>query len=1539
MAITIEGTGAGDRIMRESVTRLGAVRTEPAAGWGRRARDAARAAALLLAGAGLFAGAALATPGEDGDITLNATTSTSDAILNSYTTLSAAASAGSSTFTVSSVSALALPACPPSSSCTGAVAPDPPITGATAGMGSALGPGDLLMIYQPQDTDAPASAINTSDTASFGAVNSYEQAGLYEFVYVRSVSGSTITIVTSTAGVGGQSACSGLTNGYDAGAMVIRVPQLRNLTVNNNRRITAPAWNGSTGGVVAVAVERRAGSPDTGGVLSFPGATNNGRFDVSGLGFRGGALDDISAGSGPSHITAFFSAACADGGHKGESIFGWSGTWNGATTCGVGATGLHVGRALSRGALANGGGGGNAHNAGGGGGANGGAIANWTGAGVPNASFAAIWAREAATQLNLTSAGDDPSTPGVQATTGPLAVVPPALGSTTLANSTGGGRGGYSFGANGSAASPARNPLTEGPQVPPRDGTNQCGTGDAARQWSGNCRANVGGVGGRPLDRGTNGVQRLFFGGGGGAGDANSNAGGAGGNGGGLIFAMAYEITDGSPSASNPRFVAQGAAGQNTSGSHNDAPGGGGGGGTIVLTTSLAIPTDMRFDAAGGGGGNQLITSGESEGPGGGGGGGVVAIRSLGGTPSVTVAGGSNGTTTSSALNTAGANPFPPNGATAGGAGESILGPSRNGPMFQCVNAGCTTADCFPTPVTSAWFESERHGRTLQVRFATSAEVGNAGFWIEGASTATASRRERVSQFIPAQAADPSSARFYEVAFPDPGATHLWLVDLDAQGRSTRRGPYAVGERYGSRPETRSYDWTQALLDVSRGRGASAGDVAYLTVTTAGMHRVTHEALVAAGVNLAGVPAREIALVSRAGAVARAVRGPSVFGPGSVVEFHGDPSPDLWSRSERYVLKRASDPNEVREIPVVAADWGGARGTSLAEARAEHVPPRWYYEPASPSDSPWYQYQLTATAPGVGQDLPVVVSHPAGSDGTLTVRLYGGIDLDGAAPDHHVRIRLNGVEVASRRFDGITAQRFEIPVTNVVAGTNVVRVELPFDTGYDVDQVVVEGVALTYRTAAEVRDGRFEARGVTTVATLEERIFADGIGEPIPTCIPYQSTEINVPNCIPVNFERTQVAIAGRTADQSIWVVGAGSVMELQAAPTSGLSGDLAHSPGSTLVVANRATLPMPEIAAAPALESLPTGSAEYVVITHAAFRDALAPLVARRQSQGLSTAVIDVEQLYRRYTAGNAHPEAIRAFMREHARALGTRYLVLAGGANYNSVGLLPPGTATLSHIPTPYVAVNPLVNFAPADALYGDLTGDSVAEVAVGRLPVRTVAEASEAVRKILAYEAQPATGRFLLASGGQDLELGLDFRAATTGFAATLPPAWAQTRVDVDTLGAAAARLALIDGLNFGQSVISYTGHSGPIQWGFEPLLTASQVSGLPANANQPFLLQFGCWTTYFASPVTLTMGNAWMLTPNAGASGVLGATVLLDQPNHDALAAALGPRLQSGQRLGDAVEAARRALAPALPLHGGSEVLAGVTLLGDPAMPLR
>ena len=81
----------------------------------------------------------------------------------------------------------------------------------------------------------------------------------------------------------------------------------------------------------------------------------------------------------------------------------------------------------------------------------------------------------------------------------------------------------------------------------------------------------------------------------------------------------------------------------------------------IVGATTLS---GVAINAKGGKGGNQLITGAEGEGPGGGGGGGVVATS--GGVVPISVAGGANGTTSSTSLTE-----FLPNGATSGGAGNT----------------------------------------------------------------------------------------------------------------------------------------------------------------------------------------------------------------------------------------------------------------------------------------------------------------------------------------------------------------------------------------------------------------------------------------------------------------------------------------------------------------------------------------------------------------------------------------------------------------------------------------------------------------------------------------------------------------------------------------------------------------------------------------------------------------------------------------------------------------------------------------------------
>jgi hypothetical protein len=1391
-----------------------------------------------------FAAQLQANPAEDGDVTISA----ANAEINGYTTLSAGAAAGAGTISVISTANLALPAS------SGVVVGNLP-----------LAAGDLLLIYQTQEL---AGGIDTSNSPAFGAVTSFGQAGLYEFVYVRAINGLNIAINVS-GDIDGPS-CTGLQNSYDANAQVIRVPQYRSLTVTNGASVVARLWDGLVGGVVAADI-RPGNSPGPGaGLLAINGS---GQISANARGFRGGALEDALFGSGTNNETRYRLGTCEIGARKGESILGWAGTGTAAPTCITTApTGSYVGQAFGRGALANGGGGGNEHNAGGGGGANAG-LGTWTGSGNPDRGAANVFDPA----WNLEVAGFATSV------------------------SSGGGRGGYTWGA-----ATGLNPRTVAP---------------GSASWNGNQRRIHGGLGGRPLNRRPNGetVDRLYFGGGGGAADQNNNNGGGGGRGGGLVFLIAHRIrTD--VNDAGAEITANGAAGEPTNDpDNNDGAGGGGGGGSVVLLLGPNAPVDGSIDIAanGGAGGAQVgnPVGNETQGPGGGGGGGLIAYSAGSGAPDRVVNGGFNGTSSAPELNVVNQS-FPPNGATRGAAGELIAAPARNSAPFACVTDG---EGPFSTPVTNAWVESRRQDGQIAVSFDVAAEIGNLGYRVYAAQP---SGSRQLLEFVPSQAVDSPTPLQYSVQLPDSGFDQIYIADVDILGRETLRGPFSVGSSYGERPTSVEYDWTQARQELTAlvGRSIGSGDSAYVDVTAPGMQLFSHEDLLAIGVDLSGMASNAIAILGRAGPVARRVRGPVVFGAGSTVEFYADPEPGLYAASERYLVM--VDANLARLIELRDASLTVAAGSAARQWATVRYAPQELYNFSSPTADPFHARSLLASGSPRELTQSLRLDIPLDGSGELLLRVIGGQDWPAAVlPDHHVEVHLNGVLVASERFDGLQAVEIRAAVGNLQAGANEVRVRLPLDTGQPQDLVYIDEIALSYWREPALIEGRFHAAGLVATDTIGDVFFRDGFGDESAPVLDVQSARVTVP---------------GAESAERAYLVNAGVVMELDLAGRSGLLG---VGETSQLWLSDIDGLHRPALQPAPALQQWSRETAQYWVISHPLFIDSLAPLIALRTSEGLSAQVIDVEQIYRQYSAGNPDPAAISRFLAEVAYPQGGRHVLLVGGDTFDASGHL--GSASISFLPTIYTRANRIVAFAPADGLYGDVSGDFVPEMAVGRLPVRTVAEAEEAVRKLVDYNLQSVSDSALLVAGRADATLGLDFDAAlAASFGDLLPANWSRLAVSSDDYASIAdARLAVRDALAAGQSLVSYMGHSSPGQWGFENLLSASNISTLSSSGTQPIVLQFACWTTYFVLPSANSMAHALVLTPDRGASAVLGSTVLLDQGSHEAMANALAPLLVPGVRLGDAMLSVKQSLSEGYSHFDGTEVLAGTSLIGDPAQRVR
>ena len=105
------------------------------------------------------------------------------------------------------------------------------------------------------------AVIDSSNTASFGTVTNYKNAGNYEFNYVKSKAGNIIELKDS------------LTRAYDIATgkvQLIRVPYFN--TINIAATLTCLPWDGSKGGVLVL------NAKDTVNLLAD--------IDLSGKGFR-----------------------------------------------------------------------------------------------------------------------------------------------------------------------------------------------------------------------------------------------------------------------------------------------------------------------------------------------------------------------------------------------------------------------------------------------------------------------------------------------------------------------------------------------------------------------------------------------------------------------------------------------------------------------------------------------------------------------------------------------------------------------------------------------------------------------------------------------------------------------------------------------------------------------------------------------------------------------------------------------------------------------------------------------------------------------------------------------------------------------------------------------------------------------------------------------------------------------------------------------------------------------------------------------------
>lgn len=746
-------------------------------------------------------------------------------------------------------------------------------------------------------------------------------------------------------------------------------------------------------------------------------------------------------------------------------------------------------------------------------------------------------------------------------------------------------------------------------------------------------------------------------------------------------------------------------------------------------------------------------------------------------------------------------------------------------------------------------------------------------------------------------------------------STQFWLEDIDLKGNSSWNGPIRIDQKsgkattldqsallgkigvaqsqmtlgQGSVPVERRAgiaDLTAAAIQLQTNLAGLAA--VKLAVKQEGWYRVSQRELVNAGFK-PNIDPRNLQLYADGRPVPMIVKGEQDgrFDPTDSIEFFGLGIDSPVTDSRVYWLAAASKVGTRISSAIGVGQTPAAKSFQSSVERKDRT---MYFAALKNGEAENFFGPVIASTP-VDQSLSLTNLSPApGGSALLEVAVQGV-----TAQSHQVRVTLNGTALGTISFSGQTrgARSFDVPQSSFREGINSVQL---MSLGGSADISLVESLRVTYWHSYRVDSNQL-------------RLTAQG-GEQV-TLSGFTSGGVRVLDVTDPNkpLELPAKLAVGKPGPGTVTVSVPGSGQRMLYA----FSSDQAKSEPARLNT--------------PSNWRQAGQGADLVVFTRKDLMASLAPLAAARKNDGLSVAVVDIEDVYDEFSFGHKTPQAIRDFL-QFARSnwqSAPRFVLLAGDASYDSKNYLGYGDADL--VPTRLIDTRYLE--AASDDWFSDFNGDGSAEMATGRLPVRTALEAAVLVAKITGYESSRVVNSVVLASDSAD---GFDFAAANNLVRPFIPAGAGVTEVRRGSSDDAAVKAQLLASINSGAKVLSYNGHGSTNQWRGN-ILTSDDARSLTNGQNLTLFVLMTCLNGYFDDPVIDSLAESLLKASNGGAVAVWASTAQSDPAAQSVMHQAFHRELFSGTlTVGEAASRAKSAVSD-------SDVRRTWILFGDPSMRFK
>ncbi|MEK6283394.1 MAG: C25 family cysteine peptidase [Acidobacteriota bacterium] len=690
-------------------------------------------------------------------------------------------------------------------------------------------------------------------------------------------------------------------------------------------------------------------------------------------------------------------------------------------------------------------------------------------------------------------------------------------------------------------------------------------------------------------------------------------------------------------------------------------------------------------------------------------------------------------------------------------------------------------------------------------------------------------------------------------------------------------------------PEPFSTASTTNLTSVQQQRILAGMPALKLAVRADGWYRVAQPSLVAAGLD-PNADIRNLQLFADGIEVPIKINSSNTSGPlaaGDSVEFYGvalnTPSTDTreyWLISGSNVGSRISA--QTLKVP---GPIGGLRSFDYTVERRERLI---YFSGLLNGDTENFFGRVINTAP-VSQTISI--RHLDADDTTgpqLEVALQG-VTLQ----EHAVTVLVNGTEVGTMNFSGFSNTVTQFPVSAGVLRDGDNTVTLQRTNGIS----LVDYLRLTYPHTYEAENNQlqFTVRGRARVSGFTvPRIFL---------------VDITDPNAVRVFNPKVEKVPGGY----------AFSVNTLETRTFLALTDQGARQPFA--IRRNE-----------PSNWNASTQGANLVIITPGSFRDTVEPLAQLRRSQGLSVAVVAIQDVYDEFSFGAHTPRAIRDFLEwagdNWARA--PRFVLLAGDGSYDPRDYL--GNAEKDLVPVR--SIDTAIMETVSDDWFVDFDDNGVADMAIGRLPARTTAELNTMISKIVGYSPSNETQNALMVADKMDAKTNFDFEAAANELGTLLPASIGTQKIFRGDNPSSTVRDQIVGAINQGPLLVNFIGHGSVEVWTGGPILSTTDARAFQNGTRLSVFLMMTCLNGYYQNPGRESLAESLLRANTGGAVAVWASSGMTEpRPQFDVSRSAYQQLFGSEQlTLGEAIRRSKMG-------STDRDVSRTLIFLGDPSMKIR